>query len=318
MVICTQERARQLAQNDEDERERHVSEGALAAMFGLLCNKVDKYVKARARNTIAENAGSDPARPRVGFIADPGACEHCQGMAAAGPVPADEARKLARRPHPKCDCQQGVFFSKAKDKADKRHSSGTSDGDSGKYRVLDDGGIDRLQERSDILYASMTDAELVASKAYTTDEDGFINGFLFGNVKDDSIWDEDTIRGFVENLRNSMTRFELDVDVTVFKGVPARHYEDWIPGETRTFSGFLSTSAKQEIAREYFRKSQKGKEGALMFEIRIPRGTMSMYVGDNTSAELGNEFELLVANGAKLKLIERSGEKMVMEVTGFE
>lgn len=164
----------------------------------------------------------------------------------------------------------------------------------------------------------MTNAELAASKAYTTDKNGFINGFLFGNAKNDSIWDDDTIRGFIENLRSSMTRFELDDDITVFKGVPARHYEDWKLGETRTFSGFLSTSARQEIAREYFRKSQKENEGALMFEIRVPRGTMSMYVGRNTNAELGNEFELLIANGARLRLLERSGDRMVMEVTGFE
>lgn len=307
-----------MAQNDEDERERHVSEVALAAMFGLLCNKVDKYVKARARNTIAENAGRDPARPRVGFIADPGACENCQGMAAVGPVPADEARKLARRPHPKCDCQQGLFFSKARGGTGRRNGGGASNAGDGKFRVLDDDSIDRLQERSDILYASMTNAELAASKAYTTDKNGFINGFLFGNAKNDSIWDDDTIRGFIENLRSSMTRFELDDDITVFKGVPARHYEDWKLGETRTFSGFLSTSARQEIAREYFRKSQKGNEGALMFEIRVPRGTMSMYVGRNTNAELGNEFELLIANGARLRLLERSGDRMVMEVTGFE
>lgn len=55
-----------------------------------------------------------------------------------------------------------------------------------------------------------------------------------------------------------------------------------------------------------------------MFEIRVPRGTMSMYVGRNTNAELGNEFELLIANGARLRLLERSGDRMVMEVTGFE
>ena len=183
---------------------------------------------------------------------------------------------------------------------------------------LGDDGIDRLQEKSDILYASMTEAELRASDKYTTDEKGFINSLLFGNMKEGSSWSEDEIRRFVADIRESMNQFELDIDVTVFKGVPARYYDDWIPGETRTFSGFLSTSLDPAIAQRYYSDNLEDAKDALMFEIRVPRGTMSMYVGDNTNAKSGNEFELLVANGAKLRILERSGDRMVMEVVGFE
>lgn len=47
----------------------------------------------------------------------------------------------------------------------------------------------------------MTEAELRASDKYTTDEKGFINSLLFGNMKEDSSWSEDEIRRFVADIK---------------------------------------------------------------------------------------------------------------------
>lgn len=55
-----------------------------------------------------------------------------------------------------------------------------------------------------------------------------------------------------------------------------------------------------------------------MVEIHVPRDTIAMYLGKNTSAELGNEFELLIRNKAIVKVVSKSDDLMIWEVVGFE
>ena len=56
----------------------------------------------------------------------------------------------------------------------------------------------------------------------------------------------------------------------------------------------------------------------LMVEIHVPRDTIAMYLGNNTSAKLGNEFELLIRNKAVEKVVSKSDDLMIWEVVGFE
>ena len=66
------------------------------------------------------------------------------------------------------------------------------------------------------------------------------------------------------------------------------------------------------------RDVQLGGSTPMMVEIHVPRATIAMYLGKNTSAMLGNEFELLLRDKAMVKVISKSDDSMIWEVIGFE
>ena len=108
------------------------------------------------------------------------------------------------------------------------------------------------------------------------------------------------------------------MDAIAFKGVPARRYTNLKDGDTYTFDGFMSTSFSHEVASRYMHDIEKEGDIPLMVEIHVPRDTIAMYLGKNTSAELGNEFELLIRNKAVVKVVSKSDDLMIWEVIGFE
>lgn len=108
------------------------------------------------------------------------------------------------------------------------------------------------------------------------------------------------------------------MDVIAFKGVPARRYTNLKDGDIYTFDGFMSTSFSHEVASRYMHDIEKEGGIPLMVEIHVPRDTIAMYLGNNTSAELGNEFELLIRNRAVVKVISKRDDLMIWEVVGFE
>ena len=54
------------------------------------------------------------------------------------------------------------------------------------------------------------------------------------------------------------------------------------------------------------------KENAIMLEIRVPRGTPSLYVGDNSAYEF--EAEFLLGRDLSFKVIDIIDDRLILEV----
>ena len=178
--------------------------------------------------------------------------------------------------------------------------------------------IKEMQEQSDRVFATLSYTERDAIGAYTSYDCGPINSLLFGHG---SGFSDAAREGYADNIaaiQNALPRFRLDMDAIAFKGVPARRYTNLKDGDTYTFDGFMSTSFSHEVASRYMHDIEKEGDIPLMVEIHVPRDTIAMYLGKNTSAELGNEFELLIRNKAVVKVVSKSDDLMIWEVIGFE
>ena len=76
------------------------------AVFSLIANKLDKYVKQSARNTIALNASNDPRCRGYRRVASPTACEFCRQQADEGIVTSGDGGSF----HAGCGCQNEPVF----------------------------------------------------------------------------------------------------------------------------------------------------------------------------------------------------------------
>ena len=178
--------------------------------------------------------------------------------------------------------------------------------------------IKEMQEQSDRIFNALSETTKDSFESYTSYGCKSINSILFGHA--DRV-NEVLRNGYsddIANIRNAMPRYALNIDVISYKGVPASRYANLKEGDTYTFDGFLSTSFSHEVASRYMRDVRLGGSTPMMVEIHVPRDTIAMYLGKNTSAMLGNEFELLLRDKAMVKVISKSDDSMIWEVIGFE
>lgn len=178
--------------------------------------------------------------------------------------------------------------------------------------------VKAMQEQSDRVFAMLPNAEREAIAGYTLDDCGPINSMLFGHGDKLSEAAKKRYSNRVDDIKAALQKYKLNMDVIAFKGVPARRYSNLKDGDTYTFDGFMSTSFSHEVASRYMHDIEKEGGIPLMVEIHVPRDTIAMYLGNNTSAELGNEFELLIRNRAVVKVISKRDDLMIWEVVGFE
>ncbi|MBQ2680462.1 MAG: hypothetical protein IJF97_00845 [Eggerthellaceae bacterium] len=82
------------------------------AAFSLIANKLDKYVKQSARNTIALNASNDPRCRGYRRVASPTACEFCRQQADEGIVTKGDGGSF----HAGCGCQNEPVFGSMREK----------------------------------------------------------------------------------------------------------------------------------------------------------------------------------------------------------
>lgn len=117
----------------------------------------------------------------------------------------------------------------------------------------------------------------------------------------------------IKNIEKSMDSFDLKEDVIVYKGTKAKYYEDVIPGNIIKEKIFYSTSFNKEAAQIFYDEvTTEGKEKPIMAEIRVSKGIKSLYIGNN-GAYTG-EQELLLCKDLSYKVIEKEGNKIVLEV----
>lgn len=199
-----------------------------------------------------------------------------------------------------------------------KHGGNGSDKPPKDYRRPNFHEIKEMQEQSDRIFNALSESTKDSFESYTSYGCKSINSILFGHA--DRV-NEALRNGYsddIANIRNTMPRYTLNMDAISYKGVPAYRYANLKEGDTYTFDGFLSTSFSHEVASRYMRDVQFGGSTPMMVEIHVPRDTIAMYLGKNTSAMLGNEFELLLRDKAMVKVISKSDDSMIWEVIGFE
>jgi hypothetical protein len=185
------------------------------------------------------------------------------------------------------------------------------------YGALDPGGIRALQQQSDKTFKLLTGSksERFTEKGvihnYTTGLHKQLNPYLYGksNVPGGAA---QALERDARLIDSAMGKFELGEDITVFSGTNAKHYADWAVGDERSIAAYLSTSVSEQgnYKAQHFYNQAKDP---LMLEIRVPKGTQSLYIGDNTSFH-HPEDEFLLARGLNYRVVERTGTRLILEV----
>ncbi|GHT87948.1 hypothetical protein AGMMS49960_05580 [Betaproteobacteria bacterium] len=180
------------------------------------------------------------------------------------------------------------------------------------YTVLDADGVKTLQSQSDEVYRTKLTkggrfTEKGALDEYTNGSHYDVNPRLYGSKPMTPEVQRD-----IALIDAAMQKFHLDRDVVAFSGTKASHFADWNVGDTREIPAYLSTALDEKVAKAFAKKDA----APLMLEIRVPGGTRSLYLGGNTAYKGGgkNETELLLGRGLKYKVIEKTPDRMVLEV----
>jgi hypothetical protein len=176
-----------------------------------------------------------------------------------------------------------------------------------KYVIISDTEKAALQKLSDDIFENkLTSDEIEAVGKYTGVQYKPINEILLGIRPPDEYIDE-----LINNIDSAMNKFNLDTDLIVFRGAKAEHYKDWNVGDVQSFNAFLSTSVTEEEAQKFF-NAVRFFDTPIMLEIKVPKKTSCLYLGENSSAP--TEDELLLGRGLKYKILERTGNILKVEV----
>ena len=293
----------------------------IAAMIAVLALAVGRFVANRARRTVVENAQEDPAHPKCRWVVEPDACDFCKKRGSFTYEP-DETPTSS---HSSCKCHPDTVYSdiggiKGPDKRKGRtaeqlyRSNRKALGGSDDFPKLDNREIEEMQARSNEAYALMSAKQKKSLAAYTGDDYKDINAYLFGKTDNMSRKRIREIKRHVSCIDSTMSGEFVPRDTLAWKGAPAKYYTDWNVGDVKRFDGYFSCDVTGSIAEQYRAEALKNTGDALMIEIRMPKGTRSLYIGENTMAEQGNEFELLLGRGTSFKVLHKDASRLVLEV----
>lgn len=97
-------------------------------------------------------------------------------------------------------------------------------------------------------------------------------------------------------------------DIINAKNTGAECYADKRNNKIHKANMFLSTSLSRQYEEEFGMNAGKG----IMLEIKVPKGTKSIYIGGNSSYQ--NEFELLLSSETSYKITYRDERTIKMEL----
>lgn len=171
------------------------------------------------------------------------------------------------------------------------------------YKILTDTEINELQKSSDECYNKLTSDEKEALQYYCEDGYSEVNDYL-----NDKFEGYESTQDFVKQIDNIVSKYELKEDVVTFRKTGKQFYDNYKVGDVFQEKMFYSTSLKKNIADNV----SEYHSDPITAEIRVPKGTKSIYIGDNNKYEF--EAELLLNRGLSYKVIEKSGDNLILEV----
>ena len=163
--------------------------------------------------------------------------------------------------------------------------------------------IESRQNSSNKAYKKFNPSEREAIDAYSMGAYQDINDYLNGKYPDYKIGKEIT-----KDIDNAILKYDLVDDVITYRGTSKKYYSELKVGDEFSLKMYCSTSLNENIAKTFM----EDKKNAIMLEIRVPKGTPSLYVGDNGAYEF--EAELLLGRNLNYKVIDIVNDKIILEV----
>lgn len=172
-----------------------------------------------------------------------------------------------------------------------------------KYKKLTREEIQDMQEGSNAVFFNAPQEERVSLFKYTVSLGGKLNKYLSNQIPKFKEAEE-----AINAIDSLISKYKLTEDIITYKGTSEEYYEDAKIGERITIPVYLSTSLSEETANHF---SDKNKDPVVL-EIRVPKGSNCLYIGDNTGYDF--ESELLLGRNTKFKVVDKQFRKIILEV----
>ena len=156
-----------------------------------------------------------------------------------------------------------------------------------------------LQKVSYSTYDKLTQDELDAMNFYTGNGYFDINDYLSG--KYDLPYGEE----IVNNINNSISKFQYNEDIVVYSGTSKYHYRNCKKDDIIDINKFMSSSTNPTTAGVFAGNENEG----LILKINAKSNCKGMYIG--ISSSMFSENEYLFSNKQKYKVIGRSTETII-------
>ena len=171
------------------------------------------------------------------------------------------------------------------------------------YKKLTVTEIEKRQSSSDDAYKKFTLSEKEAIDEYSMGAYQDVNDYLNGKYPDYKIGKEIT-----KDIDSAISKYTLTDNIITYRGTEKKYYEGLTIGDKFSLKMYSSTSLNENIAKTFM----EDKENAIMLEIRVPEGTPSLYVGDNSAYEF--EAEFLLGRDLSFKVIDIIDDRLILEV----
>jgi SPP1 gp7 family putative phage head morphogenesis protein len=175
------------------------------------------------------------------------------------------------------------------------------------YKTLSGKQREEFQEQSNAVYSDLTNSQRASLHEYTTGAHNQVNGALYGLEPTNPF-----VQDAIDDIEQAMDKFSSGYNMTLFSGTNRAHYEGWKAGETHNIAGYVSTSVTRKPAERFYKREEK-RGNPLMLEIRAPKGTRGIYIGDNTGFP-HSQNEFLLGKGLRYQVIDNSGDTIILEV----
>ena len=177
------------------------------------------------------------------------------------------------------------------------------------FSPASDSKIKEYAEQSDKVFELLTPEEVEGIDSYKDAYFAYINNHLNGksemNIED--------LDGWVDGIDSAIEKFNVTDDLVAYRGTSSKHYNDLNAGDVFTEKGYYSTSLSESVAEEFKDETSARGGNPVMVEVRVPKGAKAIYLGHNGGDNF-DENELLVARDTKYKVIDKSRDKIVLEV----
>lgn len=112
---------------------------------------------------------------------------------------------------------------------------------------------------------------------------------------------KETLIKITKDLEKVLRSSPTTVDIIAYRGQEYKYVKHWEIGKVYEIDCFWSTTLDMRVAEKFAAHALNSPDGAVLIEIRLPKGTEGLYVGAQTAYKEEDCF--LLNRGLKLKVI---------------
>jgi len=168
-------------------------------------------------------------------------------------------------------------------------------------------GIQEMQKQSDTVYQAFTKHEKLVLDKYTKGHLDEMNEYL---AQGSQGFVKGRFTKEIKSIDMAIEKFHLDKDIVVFRGTDASFYEKGRIGDILKERVYYSTSVVETVAADKAKQNLK----PLLAEIRVPKGSKGLYIGENSAYIIKDQFEFLLKRGTKYLIVGKTDTHIILEV----